>query len=286
METFLAVCKHLSYTKAAEALRITQPAVSQHIRHLEAHYGVRLFHYEGKQLRLTNSGRLLLSAANTIKHDEAALGEQMRKGPQERMIFGATRTIGDFVLPNMLARYVRSHPDAEVRMIVDNTENLLRQLDSGALDFAVIEGYFQKADYDYQSWSSQRFIAVSAASHIFQKPPQVISDLFEERILLREPGSGSREIFERHIEESNASVQDFRQIVEIGSIHAIKALVTAGCGITFLYEAAAATELASGILKAINLSDFNVTHSFSAVWRKKSLYADQHLQKFSELLRQ
>jgi DNA-binding transcriptional LysR family regulator len=187
-------------------------------------------------------------------------------------------------MPDKLAHYVAAHPDTEVRMIVDNTENLLHQIDGGALDFAVIEGNFLKSEYGYRVWCTQRFIAVCGASYPFLKPPRVLSDLFAERIILREPGSGSREIFERRIGEGNGSIRDFKQVIEVGSIHAIKALVAAGCGITFLYEAAAAPELSNGLLKAIDLTDFNVSHSFSAVWRKNSLYTDEYQKLFSELL--
>jgi len=115
METFLTVCEHMNYTKAAEALSITQPAVSQHIRYLEEHYGIRLFQYEGKRLHLTNAGQQLRRAAATIKYDEAILCDQMLAGFQRRLIFGATRTIGDFVLPDRLARYIANHPDTEIR---------------------------------------------------------------------------------------------------------------------------------------------------------------------------
>jgi len=282
METFLTVCEHMNYTKAAEALSITQPAVSQHIRYLEEHYGIRLFQYEGKRLHLTNAGQQLRRAAATIKYDEAILCDQMLAGFQRRLIFGATRTIGDFVLPDRLARYIANHPDTEIRMIVDNTANLLRQIDDGSLDFAVIEGYFHKSEYDYQAWRSERFIAVCAATYQFHKLPRILSDLFDERILLRESGSGSREILERRIEENNDSIRDFRQVIEIGSIHAIKSLVAAGCGITFLYEAAVAPELAGGILKKIELSDLNIIHNFSVVWRKNSLYADEYRTIFTE----
>ena len=109
METFLAVCRNLNYTKAAEELCITQPAVSQHIRHLEEYYGTRLFVSEGKKMVLTEAGRLLQSAGLTMRHEEYALKELMaRAGATERSLhMGATMTIGEFVLPSMLRLPIR-----------------------------------------------------------------------------------------------------------------------------------------------------------------------------------
>ena len=144
METFLAVCRNLNYTKAAEELCITQPAVSQHIRHLEEYYGTRLFISEGKKMVLTEAGRLLQSAGLTMRHDECALKEQMaRAGAEGRSLhMGATMTIGEFVLPFMLNRFMLNEPEATVHVTVANTTDLLRSIDEGKLDFALVEGYF------------------------------------------------------------------------------------------------------------------------------------------------
>jgi LysR family transcriptional regulator, transcriptional activator of the cysJI operon len=284
MDTFLTVCRLLNYTKAAEELHITQPAVSQHIRYLEDYYEVRLIRFEGKKLCLTDEGCLLRNAATTMRHDEIILREQLKMGKHRKLVFGATLTIGDFVLPSVLARFMNKNPETEVRMTVDNTETLLKQIDSGELDFAVIEGYFHKAEYDYKVYSAENYIAVCSAAYKFQQEPKILSDLFSEPIILREQGSGTREIFERHMEERNCSVRDFRQIIEIGSISAIKLLAAESCGITFLYEAAAKRELESGTLRQIPLSDFEVRHNFTFVWRKNSIFDDRYHDVFDELL--
>lgn len=272
METFLAVCQHMNYTKAAAALRITQPAVSQHIRQIEEHYGQPMFKAEGKRMILTKAGLLLQQAAATMRHDEALLRKQMMSGEKETLVFGATRTIGDFVLPDKLSRFIAKNPTIEMRVIVDNTESLLRQIDNGVIDFALIEGYYPQTEYDHQLIGTERFIAVCSFAHCFKAAPKRMHDLLDECILLREPGSGSREIFERRIEEGGLSLRDFGNVIEIGSIHVIKALAAQGRGITFLYEAAAAQELADKTLSVIELQDFQVSHSFTAVWRKNFSY--------------
>ena len=284
MDTFLTVCKFMNYTKAAKALNITQPAVSQHIRVIEDYYHIKLFYYEGKKLHLTAEGAVLQNYSTTMKHDEIILSEQLKADRRMKLIFGATLTIGDFVLPEKLAAYIIRNPENEVRMLVENTETLLEKIDAGELDFAIIEGYFRKSEYDYKIHSLQHYIAVCGGDYSFRQQPNVLSDLFDERIILREPGSGTREILERHMEERNCSIRDFRRFMEIGSISAIKSLVSAGCGITFLYEAAVKRELASGLLRHIPLVDLEIYNNFTMVWRKNSIFDDRYMGIFDDLL--
>lgn len=285
IDTFLAVCQTMNFTKAAEALHISQPAVSQHIHWLEETYGVALFHYEGRKLRLTDAGTRLFHAANNIKNDSATLREQMRTGERERFIFGATQTIGNFVLPERIKAYLLRHPQAEIRMIVDNTESLLHSLDAGDLDFAIIEGYFRKNLYAYKPYSDERFICVCGADDPLAREPQSLSTLFYERLILREPGSGTREILERYLMERNCTIADFDRLLEIGSIGAIKTLVRDNLGITFLYEAAVREELAGGTLREVALSDLNMAHLFTTVWRKNSIYDTDYRRRIAALLR-
>jgi DNA-binding transcriptional LysR family regulator len=284
METFLKVCEFMNFTRASEVLHITQPAVSQHIRILEEHYQSKLFRYEGKKLCLTEAGLLLRNAATTMRHDELLLSEQLKTDGRLHFVFGATLTIGDFVLPEKLSRFLEKEPKAKVKMLVDNTQTLLGKIDTGELDFAVIEGYFHKAEYEYKLYSRQSYIAVCGASYPLSQKSLSVSDLFGECIILREQGSGTREILERHLEEHNYSVQDFKKTLEIGSINAIKTLVAAGCGLTFLYEAAVEQELENGTLRKIPLSDFDVYNNFTMVWRKHSIFDDRYLKIFDEFL--
>ena len=285
IDTFLAVCQTMNFTKAAEALHISQPAVSQHIHWLEETYGVALFHYEGRKLRLTSAGTRLFHAANSIKNDSTALREQMRSGERERFIFGATQTIGNFVLPGRINAYLLRHPQAEIRMIVDNTESLLRSLDAGELDFAIIEGYFRKNLYAYVPYSEERFICVCGANSPLTPEPHTLSALFLERLILREPGSGTREILERYLMERNCTIVDFDRLLEIGSIGAIKTLVRENLGITFLYEAAVREEIVSGSLREVALSDLKMEHPFTAVWRKNSIFDADYRRRIAALLR-
>ncbi len=281
METFLTVCRYMNFTRASEKLNITQPAVSQHIRFLEKHYNTKLFRYEGKKLRLTGAGEILRNASLTMMHDEQSMQNEMQETEKEAEIrFGATRTIGDSVMGSVLEKYLARYPQARIHMEVENTHDLLVRLDEGRIDFALVEGFFKKSEYDFQIFSREKYIAVCSPDYVFQNTPDCIEKLFQERLLLREGGSGTREVLERCLEAHNLSVQDFDKRMEVGSMQTIKELTKAGCGITFLYEAAVRRELEEGSLRQIPLQDFPVTHEFAFIWRRGSIYADWYRELF------
>ena len=274
VETFLTLCQTMNYTRAAEQLHITQPAVSQHIRALETEYGARFFHYEGKQLSLTEAGALFLRTASAARHDDLHLRELLRTAAGRRTLhFGATLTIGEYLLPERLAAYMKRNPRVDVHMLVENTQILLRMINDGELDFAVVEGYFRKSEYDYIIWSQEPYVCVCAAAHpLAQAAPRPLSALFGENLILRNQGSGSRDVLERVLEERNHHVGDFRHIVEISDLFVIKELVKADCGITFLYRKAVEKELAEGSLCQVALTDFQISHEFTFLWRKNSAF--------------
>lgn len=283
IDTFLAVCKTMNYTKAADRLGITQPAVSQHIRSLEEQFGVRLFAFKGKKISLTNAGQLLCTTATTMKHDALFLEERLARieKQEHRLTFGATLTIGEYVMPPLLARYAEQHTHTMFRMTVANTQELLRRLDDGDIDFAFVEGFFDKTEYDYLTYSKERYIAVCAPSYRLSEPVRSLEDLLQETLLVREAGSGTREILEQALSFRNLSLCDFRQLTEISSIGAIKELAARGMGITLLYETAVQKELKNGGLREIPLEE-DITHDFTFLWRKNSLFADAYHALFQE----
>lgn len=286
METFLAVCEWMNFTKAAESLHITQPAVSQQIHALEEHYGAKIFRYEAKKMLLTEAGELLFQATVTMKHDNHTLQENIHniKTAENRFYFGATLTICEFVMARKLAHFLKSFPNRQVRMVEGNTKELLERLKKGEIDFAVVEGNFSKKEFDYQVFSSERYLPVCSKDYPFEVQPCKLEDLLNQRIITREKGSGTRDILEKNLEARNLSIEDFKFVTEIGGMNAIKSLVAEGCGITFLYEAAVIEELKEGSLAEIKLDDFQVTHDFNIIWNKGSMFAEEY-RKIALVLR-
>lgn len=284
VETFLTLCQTMNYTRAAEQLHITQPAVSQHIRALETEYGARFFHYEGKQLSLTEAGTLFLRTASAARHDDLHLRELLRTAAGRRTLhFGATLTIGEYLMPGPLARLLRTDPDLRLRMIVNNTDALLAMLDQGEIDFAVIEGFYPRQEYDGLVYTREEMLPVCAPDHPLAKGEHELRELLGEHLLVREEGSGTREMLQRALQERGLSLADFPRLAELGSLNAIKALVRENCGITFCYRSAAARELKSGELCAVALRDFTLAHDFTFLWQKNSVFAPYYREVFAKL---
>lgn len=275
--TFLAVCRTGSFTRAAEELHVTQPAVSQHIRQLEAHYGCTLFSKTGRGVEPTAAGRLLYRALDVEENDEARLRAELESLAAEKdthppLRLGCTRTIADFVAPRVLSAHLGRHPDAHVIMRTGNTAELVGLLDLGEIDFALVEGSFDRATFDSATFSRERFVAVAAAGD----RPASIADLLGQRLILRESGSGTREILEHNLAARDLSVSDFSGIVELASIPAIKACVAAGAGVSFLYRVAVESELTRGELVDVTPADFAIEHDFALIWQRGSRYASHY----------
>ena len=281
METFLTVCQTENFTRAAQLLHITQPAVCQHIHALEEQYGAKLFRYEGKQLFLTPAGRLLPQTAATMRHDARHLEEEIRQLSARREIhFGATLTIGEYLMPGVLLRLLEREPDLQLRMTAANTAELLALLDQGEIDFAIVEGFFSKQAYDSLTYRRERYLPVCAPDYPCPEPVRGIEDLLGERLLVREPGSGTREVLEHVLEEHNLEVGDFRRLTELGSLGAIKAMACAGAGVAFLYYPVVRAELTAGALREIEIPGLAISHDFTFLWRKGSVFAPYYRDMF------
>ena len=146
IDTFLTVCEYMNYTRAAEALCITQPAVSQHIRWLENQYGVPLFRYTGHHLTLTPAGEALRRVASTMKQDALSLRRQLNLAEEAAgaLCFGATPTVSTYLLPAPLAAYHKDHPGAPITLRVSNTQRLCEMLDGGRLISPLWRAIFTK----------------------------------------------------------------------------------------------------------------------------------------------
>lgn len=285
MYTFIALSKTLNYTKAAEQLCMSQPAVTQHIQYLENLYQVKLFTHENKQLRLSKQGELLLKYSLRLASDEKKLKEIMCSGKDhmDHIRIGATRTIGEFILPNKFTTLLNNHPDTSISMLVENTSTLLDMLNNGQIDFAFVEGYFKKNDYTYHLLSKQRFIPIKSKDYPLSKTICRLEELVHETLIIRECGSGTREILERVLNEQNLTITDFKNTLEIGNIHAIKEFMKQQQGITFLYEAAVLEELKNGQFEIIPLDDFQITREFNFITLKNSIFTDFYTSFLQDL---
>ncbi|MGI6720976.1 MAG: LysR substrate-binding domain-containing protein [Anaerovoracaceae bacterium] len=213
-----------------------------------------------------------------MRHDEIMLRHKLAaaNGRASALVFGATMTAGPYAALEPLIGYLRENSDRDVRFIIADTRRLLSLLDAGQIQFALVEGIFPRSEYDSLPYTSEPFCGVAAPDYRFHTGAvHRIEDLLQERLLIREEGSGTREIFASWLTGRNLTLYDFARRVEVNSIQVIKQLAASGCGITFVYRRAVAEELKKGQLMTLPLRDFRVEHDFSIVWSRGSIYADE-----------
>lgn len=270
VHTFLTLCETGNYSLTAKELNMTQPAVSQHIKYLENHYDVKLISHKGKNFSLTEEGEALKDYAKTLKANSDRIFPLLSriKKHTKTLNFGATLTIGENTVPSILARIFKDDPNLNISMAVENTQILQKMLWEGKIDFALLEGHFNKEQFDYKLISTESFIAVCSPENKLADVSLKLEDLLNENLILREPGSGTRDVLEQALYNQNLSIESFKRKIEVGNMNAIKSLCHENVGITFMYKEAVRNELAKGYLKEILLTNFSVLHPFSFVYLK------------------
>lgn len=249
---FHAVALCSSVSGAAGRLHISQSAVSKQLGEFERALGLVLFDRLPRGVRLTEAGRLLQGYANRLfaleAEAEQALGDlqQLARG---RIAIGASRTIGGYLLPAILARFRQSYPDVELSLRVDNTASIEAKLLAGEIDLGFTEGTVGSSYIDYRIFAQDELVLIAAPTHpAVARAPLPIGALRQYALLMHEPGSGTRAVTERALAAKRVSVQP---AMTLASSEAIKQTVATGIGIAFISAAAVRTELAAGVLTTV-----------------------------------
>lgn len=272
IKTFIAVAKFMNYTKASRWLNITQPAVSQHIKHLEDYYDVQLFVKMGKRIELTEEGEILLESAlkleNLVKSTEKKIHNN--KGMSRKYDLGATMTIGEYVIPEVLGRYKIDYPMTDVRLLVHNTERIIEQLNAETLDLGLVEGDFNREIPHRLLREDELVFAVSATHPLSHRDSITLEEVLEEKLILREKGSGTRKTFETALVQRGRKAEEMNIFMEVSSITAIKSMVEQNLGHTVIGKASLKKELASGTIKILPIEGVTMKREFNFVYRHNS----------------
>lgn len=273
--TFLKICETHSFTEAGHVLHISQSTVSLHIRKIEEYYGVKLFEYKHKSLVLTPQGEILREYAIAEQASQGILRRTLRNSFTEEINirFGATLSVGEFYMPNILSAYMKDFPNHRISMLVDNTATLISLLENGNIDFAIVEGAFPKDKFMWQCVAEVPFIGICSKKSLLSERMIKLSDIANEFLIIREEGSGTRAILESLLATQNLSVKNIPHI-EIGNMNVITHLVSDGHGISFLYKPVAADGLRSGRLAELKIENVNITHQFTFICREKAMNVD------------
>ena len=281
VETFLAVCQTRNYTRAAEQLSITQPAVSQHIKYLEEYFGVKLFDLKGKQITITSEGEEVYHLARILKLNIMKFKEHLLTDTGIKEIsVGATRTIGEFIMPPIIAAYVKEYPNRLMKMKVDSTASLLEKVRYGEMDFAFIEGPFDEQDFNALEFMEERYIPVCSPEFELSGREVTIDELMRYPLILKEETRDGGSEIEQWLLQINHSIDHFKVVHLVNNLPVIKEMVKNNIGISFLYETSVREELLNGSLVSIPIKNYDVKRKFKFVYRQFSSYDEEYLDFF------
>ena len=272
-------------SRGAERLCISQPAVSKQIKDLEAALGVTLFDRLPRGLRLTEAGEVLASHARRLFAAEAdaerAIAE-LKGLVQGRLTVGASLTIGDYLLPQILGAYHKKHPGVELHLEIANTRVIQQKLRENTLDIGLTEGFAEDADLTVEVFGEDTLVAVVPPGHPLLRENEVSAARFcAEPFLVREPGSGTREVVERALARRGIIVQP---AMSLGSTEAIKRGAAAGLGVAVISKLALETEFSAGWLCPLTLSDLTITRPLHLV-RLRGKSEGAAVQAFVKMLK-
>lgn len=274
LKIFFEVATRLSMTEAAKVLSMTQPAISQTIKEIETEYQECFFDRIGKKLYLTNAGEIMLGYTRRILNisDECKKSikdlKELRKG---HLKIGASTTIGIYILTDIIGEYKKLHNEIDVSIIIENTKNISNLILENKVDIAFVEGpVYSEEILKKDFWDDELVLVCNNENSLNERNNLKIQDIVNQKFIMREQGSGTREVIEALFKLHNIELNNY---LELGSTEAIKRAVEAGLGISCLSERAIKRELEQKILGVIRISDMVISRKLNLIYHKDKSFS-------------
>jgi DNA-binding transcriptional LysR family regulator len=272
LQVFYTVARLLSFTKAAESLHMTQPAVTFQIHQLEEYFNTRLFDRTHNRISLTPVGERVYEYADRIFEEYAQMEnavKEMTGGINGVLMIGASTTIAEYMLPVLLGDFKTQYPDVIIRLRVSNTDGIVSMVESNVIDLGVVEAPVTNKQLAVELCRKDQLVAIVPPGHPLATRKTVpMKELATYPFISREEGSGTRDVITEHFQSVGFSLQDLNIIMELGSSEAIKGAVTSGMGISILSRVTIHKELQLGTLKEIALNP-SLERPFSFVHQRQ-----------------
>jgi len=267
LEVFLAVARARSFRRAAEALHLSQPALSQHVKELEDELGTRLFDRLGRSVALTEAGRLLeehtIRLFAALEGAREAIGE-LRGLKRGALLIGGSTTPGIYVLPRLIAAFNRRYPGVQITLRIANSRVIEERVRANELDLGIVGGHFlERGERCLAAGLGDELMLVVPPAHRWARRREIPQEQFAlEPLLMREEGSATRQVTERALLQGGVK---FAVAMELDHTEAIKQAVMAGLGVAFLSVHAVRGELAAGWLRALRLRGLPIRRHFHVI---------------------
>ncbi len=257
LQVFHTVAKLLSFTKAAEVLHMTQPAVTFQVRQLEEHFNTRLFDRTHNRVTLTQAGETVYFYSRRIFEQYEEMENSVREITGEvsgMLTIGASTTVAEYMLPALLGKFKKVYPDIRLSLKVSNTENVVTMVEDNVIDLAVVEAPVSNKHLLVDVCDVDALVVVAHPEHEVAKMESITAEqLVTYPYICREEGSGTRDVIKDYMKQHNIDSECLNVCMELGSPESIKGAVEAGMGIAILSKVTISKELALGTLVAVPL---------------------------------
>ena len=266
LKVFYTVAKRLNFTKAAEELLISQPAVTKHIKELESQFNVAFFDRRGNKVVLSPAGEVLLNHTEDIlkiyRRIEFDLN-QFNQALSGVLHVGSSTSITQYILPPLLARFHSIHQDVKVELLNGNSEQIEKALLNKSIEMGVVESKSKRREINYTPFLKDEIVLVCSAKNSWVKKEEIkLEDLKNTPLLLREPGSGTLEVIADALKQKEIGLGDLKVEMQLGSTEAIKSYLQHSECMAFLSLHAVLKELENGMLKIIEIKKLPIHRNF------------------------
>jgi len=285
---FKTVAEQKNFSKAADLLHISQPAISLNIQALEEYYGTQLFWRNNRKVTLTPDGQILYNyACKILSLYDAALEaiQEHTHQPKGNLSIGASQTIGDYVAPQLAAAFTEKYPEVNLTIPIANTTEIIKRLINHEISLALIEFHTTHPKIELTPFMRDELVVIASIQSCLRSKSEVsIEEMTNFPLILREEGSGTRHIMEETLNSLNAKVDSFPSHLVLGSNQAIKVAVQSGLGISILSQSAVAKECEYGMLHSLRIIGKNIERYFYLA-TLKGVNMDLLAKLFTEMLK-
>lgn len=266
LKVFNTVAKRLNFTKAAEELYITQPAITRHIQEIESFFKVKLFERNGTRIKLTQAGETLLQYTDQLFTVYRNLEFEMNNFAQRHsgvLRIGASTTIAQYVLPPLLASFHQKFTDINIALITNNTEQIENSLQNNDIDLGIIEGQSKNSLFKYTEFVKDELVLVANSQNPLAKKKTIeLEELTKIPLLLREPGSGTLEVIAYMLKPLGIKISQLKLEMQLGSTESMKLYLLNSNAMAFLSIYSILKELKNNECCIIDVKDLNIERYF------------------------
>ncbi len=284
LKVFRSVAKNLSFTKAANELYISQPAISKNIQALENEFGLRLFIRKGNRTYLTSAGKVLLGYSEDIFNLQMKLESDLNMFKDEQtglLRLGASTTIAQYVIAPILSKFNKKFPHIKLSLISGNSERISDALLKEDIDLGIVEGKTKNKDIKYTKFISDELVAATNFNNKYIKKNEIsLKELTHLPLILRERGSGTLEVFEHALKNKKIKISSLNILMYLGSTEAIKLILESDESVGVISLRAIKKELNAGLLKVVKIKNFQIKRNFEFI----RLHGAQDLSSASKFI--